>query len=279
MLKNNAKSYKTITKSATKEVTRLICPVYINPEIRPITYPGIKQNFYQIMEFGPVFEIATGKEIKPFLNTYRYYQIKLLDVNDNLCFPLVSRLVAYEFCLENRDLSLQVDHVDGITINNDYRNLEWVTLQENLKRKYIRRRTIYPYYKTEEQIYNLCEILANTSIKYLDACRIVGMNIGYNQAKALCCDLIEKKYWKDIANQFDFTQRKMLWPEILTDEQKQHLLNLYLQGLDIPTIYKLFYNKEWDSTDRKERDRFRHVMSRITSKLTDHPRGRSREKV
>ena len=48
----------------------------------------------------------------------------------------VHRLVAKYYC-KNDDPAhkTQVDHIDGNRENNDYRNLEWVTPEENLRRR------------------------------------------------------------------------------------------------------------------------------------------------
>lgn len=50
-------------------------------------------------------------------------------------WPLVHRLIAKIFC-KNDDPKhkTQVDHLDGNHLNNDYRNLEWVTPEENRRR-------------------------------------------------------------------------------------------------------------------------------------------------
>jgi hypothetical protein len=51
------------------------------------------------------------------------------------CAVMVHQLVAWAFIgpppYTAEGELMQIDHVDGNTLNNDYRNLEYVTLQEN----------------------------------------------------------------------------------------------------------------------------------------------------
>ena len=250
-------------------MSRLIAPVHINPQIKTITYPGVKKNTYQIMDYGPIFE--NGIELRPFVNSYGYYQIRLKDDNDQYWCPSVSRLVAWEFC-PNRDINLEVDHIDTIRYNNDYRNLEWVTPQENQRRKYVNSQFRYVYYKTSDQIFKICQLLQNTDLKYTEICDMVGLNLGYNQAKGLCCDLLDKKYWTNITDKFDFSRRNMIRRAYqLSDQEKYKIFQIHMKTMSVDKTYEIYYNKPWASTNRKERDRFRHIIQRIILKFTDHP--------
>lgn len=59
---------------------------------------------------------------------YRYVDIK--NKNGKRKCPKVHRLVALAF-LENKDSKPQINHIDGVKLNNDVNNLEWVTNSEN----------------------------------------------------------------------------------------------------------------------------------------------------
>ena len=72
-----------------------------------------------------------GKIIKPAIDKYGYYRVTFSHNNKRRTY-LVHRLVARAY-LNNYDDTLQVNHKDGNKRNNNYNNLEMVTLQENIK--------------------------------------------------------------------------------------------------------------------------------------------------
>lgn len=91
---------------------------------------------YQIDEFGNIYNIKTNKQKTPWLDSQgRYYMIDLYKHN-KADKRLVHRLVAEHFCERKNENDTVVDHLDKDTKNNYYKNLEWVTQQENIKRSY-----------------------------------------------------------------------------------------------------------------------------------------------
>ena len=234
--------------------------MFINPISKPITYPGIMKGRYMITEYGHVVDIQTNHIIQPFVNTYGYLQIRLLNENYGISLPLISRLVAYEFCKENLNLNLQVDHIDSNKLNNHYSNLEWVSNFINIRRAYENRLASYKSYKTDEQIYNICQLLSTTNLPFREVCRLAGLNVNENQAKGLCSDIISRKYWNHISNGFDFTSR-LNKVHRLTEEEKNRLNKL----IDLPMnkIYEEYSGLKWEDLSRSERDKFRHSIDRL----------------
>ena len=94
---------------------------------RKVTYPILNQDRYLISEEGKVFDTLRCKFVPQHINR-GYYKISVCKTN----VP-IHRLVAWEFC-PNRDMKLTVDHIDANKLNNHYKNLEWVTTQENTRR-------------------------------------------------------------------------------------------------------------------------------------------------
>ena len=86
----------------------------------------------------------------------------------------VHRLVAWEWVLKNRNISLTVNHIDGVKSNNYYMNLEWVTQLENIRHAIkigliTEQNGIHTNHKlTEEEVHMICKMLEDPNIKYDD---------------------------------------------------------------------------------------------------------------
>lgn len=79
---------------------------------------------------GKVY-VKKGKVLSTYLNNKGYVCVQAGKVE------AVHRIVAQTFVNNpNPDLYKQVDHIDSNKLNNCADNLEWVTVQENLKRAY-----------------------------------------------------------------------------------------------------------------------------------------------
>lgn len=85
---------------------------------------------YFITTYGRVINNKTGKELFGRPNLGGYIQVGLYDRDGVLKWFLVHRLVAETF-IPNITGSEEVDHIDGNKLNNDVRNLRWVTSSEN----------------------------------------------------------------------------------------------------------------------------------------------------
>lgn len=97
------------------------------------TYPGAEPNRFYVSEYGDVYDSLKEKYLAVSIGGRGYRFVHL-----NAKIVTVHRLVAWEFCPENRDMNLTVDHLDMNRLNNHYTNLEWITLEDNIRRAYIR---------------------------------------------------------------------------------------------------------------------------------------------
>ncbi|RPJ24176.1 MAG: hypothetical protein EHM25_14680, partial [Nitrosopumilales archaeon] len=72
--------------------------------------------------------------IEPRLDKYGYLRVQL-NKNNKAIYRTVHRLVAIHF-IPNPNNYPQVNHIDGIKINNAVSNLEWCTVYDNLNHSY-----------------------------------------------------------------------------------------------------------------------------------------------
>lgn len=89
-------------------------------------------NHLKISETGEVFSTKSNKILKTFINK-NGYEVFVTRLNGRNSKPLslrVHRLVA-ETYIENIHNKPFVNHIDGIKLNNNKSNLEWVTSKEN----------------------------------------------------------------------------------------------------------------------------------------------------
>lgn len=91
-----------------------------------VGYEGI----YKVSKDGQVMNVRKNKTIKPWLNIYGYYSVRL-HKGGNRRTAFVHRLIAQTF-IPNPDNKSEVNHIDGNKLNNDISNLEWVSHRENI---------------------------------------------------------------------------------------------------------------------------------------------------
>lgn len=85
---------------------------------------------YLISSDGDVYSKNIKRNLSKFLNIEGYYQVHLCN-NDKCKTFRVHRIVAKAF-IDNPNNYPQINHIDGNKTNNDFRNLEWCTLQQNI---------------------------------------------------------------------------------------------------------------------------------------------------
>ena len=104
------------------------------------------EKFYSISKDGEIMSYNFSKKhggkphiLKPWviensvnrIKSTKYLAVQLYDESGNKHRFLVHRLVAITY-LGNKD-GLQVDHIDGNGLNNNVKNLRWVTGSENIR--------------------------------------------------------------------------------------------------------------------------------------------------
>jgi hypothetical protein len=84
---------------------------------------------YSVSKNGHVTKLSTGEQLRPFVNGQGYISVQLT-INHKPKRVSVHRMVAYKY-VKNPLGKPFVNHIDGEKQNNYYKNLEWVTPQEN----------------------------------------------------------------------------------------------------------------------------------------------------
>jgi hypothetical protein len=107
-----------------------------------IGYEGL----YKINKNGDVYGVKNKKILKLFLNRKDYYVVSLWKNSKGKTLK-IHRLIALHFIPNDDETKTQVDHIDGITTNNNIENLRWVTLIENARN--VLRNNIYEFIRKE----------------------------------------------------------------------------------------------------------------------------------
>lgn len=122
------------TKKDIKEIEK----IDENEEFFPINVPNKDFSKYVISKNGNIKNIEYyGEKIEkmvPKSIKNGYYRVTLLDKLSNKTYYMtIHRLVAYTF-VENKDPTnnIIINHLDENKLNNNFKNLEWITTKENI---------------------------------------------------------------------------------------------------------------------------------------------------
>lgn len=108
---------------------------------------------YIVYEDARIYNVKRKTFLCPVLNLR--YMIVLLYDNGKRKKHYVHRIVAQAFCKKNKNANC-VNHKDLNRTNNHYKNLEWVTIKENINH-YIKSDKYKPRKMSEKQINEIKE--------------------------------------------------------------------------------------------------------------------------
>lgn len=97
-----------------------------------INYPGLEE--YRISPSGEVIGKDGVRKISQRLTSRGYMKVGLYVGGKKRSFS-VARLVALTY-VPTKDITLDVDHIDGNKLNNHYTNLQWLTRSENVSKAF-----------------------------------------------------------------------------------------------------------------------------------------------
>lgn len=168
------------------------------------------KGYYQVSNLGRVKSLdrrvtysdkkihnLKGKVLKPMINMHGY-EIVDLRKDKKRKTSKIHRLVAIAF-LDNPKNKPQVNHIDGIKLNNNSENLEWVTNTENIKHAYknglinTAKGERHAQSKlTKEQVLEIRKIYSKGGLTQ----KQVGEKFGIDQTHV--SDIVNKKSWSHI---------------------------------------------------------------------------------
>ena len=247
-------------------------------EYRKITYPGVPENRYLIANDGStVYDTLHGRQLSFYTDKDGYYRCTL-----NKTHYRVHRLVAYEFCPKNRDIKLQIDHVDGNKQNNYYENLEWVTGAENTRRAHATgiynsrgengSTNKYP----EALIHEICKMFVNKMNNLEVFKAITGKdrpdlnNPEDRSYYGLISHLRHKHAWPDVVSQYEYdtssNSPKTFLPKDKNSrfalDQIHRICKLRAEGKGVDEIYNLLNLPKLVSSPQEMR-RYKDVIRNI----------------
>lgn len=253
---------------------------------RKVTYPRITRNMYIVSENGEVYNCILNKMMSPYFDKDGYLRISLCAKNTNSKNHIqvrINRLVAWEFC-QNRDISLVVDHIDGVKTNNHFSNLEWVTVKENTHRaEKLGLRKVQGAYNgnskyTENEVIEICEKYEDGLMpkdlfieKYGENARVYDSSETHGYY-TLLYNLRYKKAWKYIVNDYNFTPGLMNTrythkpiPETSNFKYSEEIIRYICKSLSNGKSYKYLALElsKADNTNSKEYNRWYSLCMQI----------------
>ena len=96
-----------------------------------------------------------------------------------------------------------INHKDGNKLNNHYLNLEWIERGQNssIRQNKGEGATNHEAKLTETQVKEICDLLVNTDISFSE------LQEKYNISKSAISSIRNKRSWKTITENYDFSCR------------------------------------------------------------------------
>ena len=172
--------------------------------------PGFSN--YGITETGVVFNKNRNKIITPHTLRDGYIEVRLVDDSGKRVAKRLNRLVASVY-LENDDPEnkTEVDHLNGDIKNNGKDNLEWVTPEENNRRKIEGRKDKDKKMKetnnklSRENVKEICRMLEDgTNFDDIVNYAQTNGNFTNENARRNVYKIKNRKSWQDISINYKF---------------------------------------------------------------------------
>ena len=181
-----------------------------------LEYKNIRSNYYMISNYGNIIVKSTQKQIKPFISNSGYKRVGLCTNKHNKRKNYsVHVLVAALFYNKIPNHNEHVNHVDGIKFHNYYKNLEIISIGENIKHAYdtglMKSGMNHHLGKFDDSIiHKICKHLENKDNIFdiiLDITNDINISRSsdrYKKWRAYIKKLRQRQFRKDIVELYDF---------------------------------------------------------------------------
>lgn len=187
---------------------------------------------YSLSNLGEIYSSKSNRFLSPCIGSSGYLRVTLTDDEGATKDFSIHRLVAFSFLREDTERSY-VNHIDGNKLNNNVKNLEWVTASENNIHAYTEglsypkveeslslgidphnTKTSYNSIKSEEDIHTICRLLEK-GYRDVDVCRMTN----FRRRTIASIRLKEQPNYKKIVEQYNIDQKRefRLSPETVLD--------------------------------------------------------------
>lgn len=185
-------------------------------EWRTITYPGIKNNWYEISNFGNIRRINSIVNLKPSKSNKDYLTINIKKDDDKKQGYLIHRLVAYEFYkFDITDRNNTINHINFNRFDNNIKNLEVINYRENNEHMLLRYNgSNHCDENTMSLIKLICEYLVyydGNLIKVKRELDKKNIDVSYTVIRYIA----KKKTWVNISD--DYFEKPFKWSYYITE--------------------------------------------------------------
>ena len=185
-----------------------------------------------ISSTGVLYKLTDGKIeiVKPYLEKCGHLRYsKKIDGKDVKMY--IHQMVAEAF-IPNPDKKHIIHHIDGNELNNDYRNLMWVTHKEHVKltkelnqyKGNVGSNNGKSCSYTDEQIEYVCQMIQDNKLYPEEICNEA--RISYSEFQHI---LHRKGYWSYITEKYDLSKYNKYKRQVYTKEQKDSFIKLRIE--------------------------------------------------
>lgn len=214
-----------------------------NIKLKPITLKGIPPETYYVNNYGGIYSTISGRYLSQYISSTGYF-VTTCGIG-NKVYP--HRAVANEFINGQTEERNCVNHKNGNKLFNYYKNLEWVTKEENNRHAYMTGLNNY--------IGENCHSakLSNAEVEYICSLLEKGyqnhdilklINMEDNTSNYEIIRSIRKGYaWNSISCKYNIPQSSYRFRNISKDNVEL-ACKCFEAGMSIPECYKVIYKKE-----------------------------------